>query len=160
MTIIATKLLGMPAEAGIPPARSNVHSFLASIQAGFPTARDEAHFGTNAIERAAVQIEDTLKGDVDGLHLPERLESQQWVKLGEQLGQNAKAQLEGLFHDTGARIDWKDLQSVTSSLSSFREGQRQTWDRMLSSLSPTAGKFLPPPSAIMPVRSCNKAARL
>ena len=116
-------------------------SFIANLSFSLGQAsRDEPHFGTSYVEKAALALEEKLRCTVESLHLPDSIEGQAWVRQGEELGQGLKEQLTTLLHDASARIDWTDLKSVTSSLSSLQQGQQQNLDRMLSSLSATAGE--------------------
>ena len=121
--------------------RDGVRAFFADLNFNLGQAsQDGPHFGTSYVEKAALALEEKLKGNVESLQLPERIEGQLWVRQGEELGQGLKEQLNTLLHNASARIDWTDLKSVTNSLSSLQQGQQQNLERMLSSLSATAGE--------------------
>ena len=124
-----------------------MRSLIASLNSNLgQVSHDEPHFGTSYAGKAALALEEQLKGKLESLHLPDSIAGQSWVRQGEELGQGLKEQLNTLLHDASAHIDWTDLKSVSNSLSLLQQGQHQNLDRMLSSLSATAGEASLPDS--------------
>lgn len=115
---------------------------MAQLSLNIPQASsDEPHFGTSLLEKAASQIEGQVLDGVTNLHVPEKLESQAWVRDGEALGQAFKSQIDAIVRNTEGRLNWKGLQEFAGNLSPFQEKQHGVGG-VLSSLSDTAGQLL------------------